>query len=98
MPGTAPVTFSTMPVMPVPGWKVTSALVSIVVGGVPAWASAWERAIEKQVECAAAMSSSGLVRPFGSSAREAQVRLPMSPEVTAETFAYAAEACGWEEE
>ena len=34
----------------------------------------------------------------GASAREAQVRLPMSPEVTAETFAYAAEACGWEEE
>jgi hypothetical protein len=34
----------------------------------------------------------------GDSAREAQVRLPMSPEVTAETFAYAADACGWEEE
>ncbi len=29
--------------------------------------------------------------------RQAQIRLAMSPEVTAETFAYAAEACGWEE-
>ena len=33
----------------------------------------------------------------GAGAREAQIRLPMSPAVTAETFAYAAEACGWEE-
>ena len=31
------------------------------------------------------------------SARPAQIRLAMSPEVTAEAFAYAAEACGWEE-
>ena len=46
MPGTAPTTLSTMPVMPVPGWKVTSAVVSIVVGGVPAWASPCESAIE----------------------------------------------------
>ena len=29
--------------------------------------------------------------------RKAQIRLAMSPEVTAETFAYAAEACGWDE-
>jgi hypothetical protein len=29
--------------------------------------------------------------------RKAQIRLAMSPEVTAETFEYAAEACGWEE-
>lgn len=29
--------------------------------------------------------------------RQAQIRLAMSPEVTAETFAYAAQACGWEE-
>jgi hypothetical protein len=33
----------------------------------------------------------------GGSARPAQIRLAMSPEVTAEAFAYAAEACGWEE-
>ena len=33
----------------------------------------------------------------GQSARPAQIRLAMSPEVTAEAFAYAAEACGWEE-
>jgi hypothetical protein len=29
-------------------------------------------------------------------ARQAQIRLAMSPEVTAEAFEYAAEACGWE--
>src|SRR6478735_5580733 len=46
IPGTEPSTLSTMPVIPVPGWKVTSAVVSIVVGGVPAWASPWESAIE----------------------------------------------------
>ena len=32
-----------------------------------------ESFILKQLECAAAMSSSGLVRPFGSSARDAHV-------------------------
>ena len=36
-------------------------------------------------------------RPSGRSRARAQIRLAMSPEVTAETFAYAAEACGWEE-
>ena len=40
--------------------------------GVPAWASPLDSAIEKHDECAAAMSSSGLVLPFGSSAREGQ--------------------------
>ena len=39
------------------------------VGGVPAWVRPRDRAIEKQVACAAAISSSGLVTPFGSSAR-----------------------------
>ena len=58
--------------MPVPGTKSTSAEVSSAVGGVPAFASPLERVIEKQAECAAAMSSSGLVLPFASSAREAQ--------------------------
>jgi hypothetical protein len=32
----------------------------------------------------------------GASSREAQIRLPMSNDVTAEAFSYAAEACGWE--
>lgn len=32
----------------------------------------------------------------GTSSREAQIRLAMSPEVSAETFAYAREVCGWE--
>ena len=51
--------------MPSPGWKVTSAWVSSACGGVPAWASPLDSAIEKQAECAAAISSSGLVLPFG---------------------------------
>ena len=51
--------------MPSPGWKVTSAVVSSVSGGVPALASPLESAIEKHDECAAAISSSGLVLPAG---------------------------------
>ena len=51
---------------------VTSAFASSDVGGVPALASAADSAIEKHAECAAAMSSSGLVLPFGSSARAGQ--------------------------
>ena len=70
MPGTTPLTVSLMPVMPLPGWKVTSAVVSMLVGGVPAPASPWDSAIEKQVECAAAISSSGLVLPLACSARD----------------------------
>ncbi len=58
--------------MPVPGLKVTSAWVSSLVGGVPAPARPCESAIEKHAECAAAMSSSGLVLPFGSSDRAGQ--------------------------
>lgn len=58
--------------MPVPGWKVTSACVFSRVGGVPAVARPLDRAIEKQLECAAAMSSSGLVLPFAFSARDGQ--------------------------
>ena len=59
--------------MPSPGWKVTSALVSIVSTVWPALVSSFDSDIEKQVECAAAMSSSGLVMPSGSFARAAQV-------------------------
>ena len=59
--------------MPVPGTNVTFAVVSSVVGGVPAWARPLDSAIEKHDECAAAMSSSGLVLPFDDSAREGQL-------------------------
>ena len=41
--------------------------------GVPARARPAESAIEKHAECAAAISSSGLVLPFGSSARDGQL-------------------------
>ena len=47
--------------MPVPGLKVTDAVVSIDSGGVPFSASASENAMLKHDECAAAMSSSGVV-------------------------------------
>ena len=72
MPSTLPRTVSRISVIPVPGTKSTSAEVSSEVGGVPALASPLENAIEKHAECAAAISSSGLVLPFASSAREAQ--------------------------
>jgi hypothetical protein len=52
---------------------VTSAEVSIAVGGVPDLARALDRAIEKQVACAAPSSSSGLVLPFASFARDGQL-------------------------
>jgi hypothetical protein len=47
--------------MPVPGTKVTDAVVSTLSGGVPFSLSACESAMLKQDECAAAMSSSGVV-------------------------------------
>ena len=72
IPSTTPRTVSLMPVMPVPGVNSTSAVVSSDVGGVPALASPFENAIEKHAECAAAMSSSGLVLPLGSSVRAGQ--------------------------
>src|SRR4051794_26245539 len=59
--------------MPSPGWNVTAADVSRLAGGVSFLASALENAIEKHDECAAAISSSGLVRPSASFARDAQV-------------------------
>jgi hypothetical protein len=60
--------------MPSPGWKLTVADVFSCSGGVPALASPKESAIEKHVACAAAISSSGLVRPDSSgSERDAQV-------------------------
>ena len=81
IPGTLPRTVTAILVMPVPGTNVTVEDVSSWSAGVPARASASESAIEKQAECAAAMSSSGLVFPSGSSAREAHVtsRGPNAP-------------------
>jgi hypothetical protein len=72
IPSTEPTTVRWMPVIPVPGLKLTSAVTSSACGGVSALASPLDSAIEKHAECAAAMSSSGLVLPFGSSAREGQ--------------------------
>jgi hypothetical protein len=72
-PSTLPRTVSAMPVMPLPGTSVTSAWVSSACAGVPASVSALDSAIEKHEECAAAISSSGLVLPPGSSARAAQL-------------------------
>src|SRR5689334_20202278 len=68
-----------MAVMPCPATKVTLALVSMEVGGVPAPVRPWESAMEKQEECAAAMSSSGLVLPPASSARafQSMSKLPL---------------------
>src|SRR6266511_653119 len=68
-PGTVPFTVSALRVTPVPGTNVTVAEVWSRSGACPAWASACERAIAKQVACAAASSSSGEVLPSDSSAR-----------------------------
>src|SRR3954451_3216611 len=71
MPSTVPRTDKRICVMPLPGWKSTSADVSNVVGGCPCLPSPLDNAIEKQEECAAAINSSGLVLPLGSSERAA---------------------------
>src|SRR5690625_1696197 len=63
---------SSMPVMPPPAiLKVTFAVLSIVVGGVPFSASMLENCIEKQVARAAPMSSSGEVVPRSDSSERA---------------------------
>src|SRR5690348_2561437 len=72
MPGTVPTTVRADLVIPVPGTKVTTAETSSFSAGVSFLASAFENAIEKQAECAPAISSSGLVLPFASSARDGQ--------------------------
>ena len=59
MPSTVPRTVRRIWVMPVPGTKSTSAVVSRLVGGVPALARPLENAIEKQAEWAAAMQLLG---------------------------------------
>ena len=68
--------------MPSGSPNVTSAEVVMLVGGCPASDSPCDSAIEKQPEWAAAMSSSGLVRPLGASARDSQVssKLPSPDE------------------
>ena len=76
MPGTSPRTVMSLlaifqPASPLS--KVITALTSSCVAGVPFLASRDENAIEKQAACAAAMSSSGLVRPLCSSVRDAHV-------------------------
>ena len=70
-PGTVPRTVSAPFVIPSPGWNVTVADVSSFSGGLPPFASPAESAIEKHEAHAAAISSSGLVLPFGSSERDA---------------------------
>src|SRR5215470_2050793 len=82
MPGTTPCTVSRIPLMPSGSPNVTSAEVVMLVGGCPASDSPCDSAIEKQPEWAAAMSSSGLVRPLGASARDSQVssKLPSPDE------------------
>src|SRR6516225_8806530 len=68
--------------MPSGSPNVTSAEVVMLVGGCPASDRPCDSAIEKQPEWAAAMSSSGLVRPLGASARDSQVssKLPSPDE------------------
>ena len=84
-PGTSPATVRADSVMPVPGTKVTVAVTSSRVGGVPAPARPCESAIEKHDACAAAINSSGLVRPSGASAREAHVT-PSGPKAPLPTL------------
>ena len=63
---------------------MTSARVSSEVGGLPPRARWPANCIEKHVECAAAISSSGLVLPFGCSARAGQLtsKLPRPDETS----------------
>src|SRR6266480_6317672 len=87
IPGTCPATSMAIFVMPSPGWNVTVAEVFSCSGAWPSLASPLESAIEKHAACAAAISSSGLVNPFGSSERAAQLtsRPPKAPLVTEST-------------
>src|SRR4051812_18106796 len=90
IPGTRPTTFSALETIRQPGSSlsnVTSAETTSRSAGVPARNSLPASAIEKQDECAAATSSSGLVRPFEVSVRAAQETGSdvNAPEVIAET-------------
>src|SRR5919198_6739197 len=81
MPGTFPVTCRAILVIPSPGWNVTVADVFSSSAGCPACASPFESAIERQLACAAAISSSGLVFEPASSerARQSTSRPPIAP-------------------
>jgi hypothetical protein len=70
---TTPATVRRISVIPTPGWKSTSTAVSSVVAGVPALANPLDNAIEKHDAWAAAINSSGLVTPWGSSERAGQL-------------------------
>src|SRR6478736_8910985 len=72
-PGTTASTFRWLPVIPLPGMKVTDAVVSTLSGGVPFSLRACERAMLKHDECAAAMSSSGVVTDVEPSLRAFQL-------------------------
>src|SRR5674476_328293 len=67
-PSAAPERVILISVMPTPGWKSTSTEVSRYSAGWPDLARPLESAIEKHEAWAAAISSSGLVRPSGDSA------------------------------
>jgi hypothetical protein len=76
MPGTSPLTISVLraifqPASPLA--NATTARTSSFEGGVPFLPRRAENAIEKQAAWAAAMSSSGEVRPLCSSVRDAHV-------------------------
>src|SRR3979490_1500793 len=90
MPGTTPVTSSSLDttVQSAPTLsKVTFELTSSFFGGVPPLARPAGRALEKQLACAAASSSSGLVFPCGASVRAphetgSALNLPLGPQPT----------------
>ena len=75
MSGTSPRTVTAKLLIPSPPTKVDTTSVSSFFGGVPARARPADRAIEKQLESAAAISSSGLVPADASSARAPGHRL-----------------------
>ncbi len=78
IPGTHPFTSSALDFTsnppPALGPNSTAQLVSIRCGGCPPCARPWESAIEKQLACAAASSSSGVVALAAPSVRAFQLR------------------------
>src|SRR5262249_34067964 len=77
-PGTLPFTVSVLDFTSKPppalGPNVTTQVVSSFVAGFPVWASACENAMEKQLACEAASSSSGVVWAAAPSVRAFQLR------------------------
>jgi len=71
-PGTAARRVMSIPEISAPAAlveSVTSALTSMLSAVMPSWPSTPDRFIARQAECAAAISSSGLVLPSGDSNR-----------------------------